>query len=649
MKRILTILTGILALVATAQAAPGDTTKVQGHSDIQMTHYGNFDTTIEFPDGTKSYRKIMMTFTLGRYACPPGEQYCGDWDYTIQTFLMTKTGDTLELGRLISPYAGDGWPRTSTAWKQRYEFDVTDFYPLLKDSATIRVHYSGYSWGFTANTRFDFIEGTPPRNVLGIDRLWHGSYEYGASSPIDDKVTSFTKTAPANTAFTDMKFIITGHGADNAGCSEFCKKYYTVNLNKALGPQTDIWRDDCGSNHMYPQNGTWIYDRGNWCPGDKVYTNVHNLAVTGGSNYEIDVDFEAYTRTGIPQGNTAGQYIIGAAAFYYGAFNKTTDASLDDIIAPSNHETHFRYNPATGRPLVTVTNTGSATITSIKFKYEMAGGTGPVEYTWQGSLASLKSTNIEFEPFYDFRKAAGSGNKFNVEIVTVNGAADEDATNNKMSSTFNATLKVPTTMLVELTTNASTVSGISESSWKIVDLFNGIIAAERKNCAPNTSYTDTVRLTVGMYKLVVEDAGCDGLSWWANNAAGAGSLRFLRTGTPFPENLTGYFGGDFGCGFTQYFNVDWPAGITGIENATPAIVAHPNPAQTTVSVKLYGVENANGILQLKDMTGKIVVEQKATDMVNTIDVSGIANGIYIIEYTGDAMKGKLQGKVIVAR
>src|SRR5690606_16321631 len=115
-------------------------------------------------------------------------------------------------------------------------------------------HYSGYSWGFTANTRFDFIEGTPPRNVLGIDRLWKNSYSYGQATPIDDKVTSFTKTAPANTQFTDMKFTITGHGSDDNGCSEFCKKYYRVMLNKAMGAQTDIWRADCGFNHMYPQN-----------------------------------------------------------------------------------------------------------------------------------------------------------------------------------------------------------------------------------------------------------------------------------------------------------------------------------------------------------------------------------------------------------
>lgn len=649
MTRIFTTLALAVLALGKLNAAPGDTTKIQAQSTIVLNHYGDFDSTVKFPDGTKSYRKVMMTFTLGRYACPGGEQYCGDWDYTIQTFLMTKTGDTLELGRLISPYAGDGQPRTSVNWKQRYEFDVTDFYPLLKDSATVRIHYSGYSWGFTGNIRFDFIEGTPPRNVLGIDKLWHGAYEYGATSPIDDKVTAYTRTAPANTQFTDMKFIITGHGSDDMGCSEFCKKYYRVNLNKALGAQVDIWRADCGFNHMYPQNGTWVYDRGNWCPGDKVFENVHPLGITGGSAYEVDVDFETYSGTLTRQGASRGQYIIGAAAYYYGAFNKTVDASLDDVIAPSNHETHFRQNPVMGSPIVTVSNTGSTTITSIKFKYEMVGGTGAQEYTWQGSLESLKKANIEFSAFYDLRKATGTNNVFNVEIVSVNGGTDEDVTNNKFSTTFTAALKTGTTVIVEMGTNRGAVAGISENSWKIVELPSGNVIAQRNNCTPTTVYTDTVKLIVGMYKLVVEDAGCDGMSWWANQAAGAGYIQMKRLQSPIPFPLTGYFSGDFGCGFTQYFNADWPSAISEIEQTAPSMRVFPNPASSTVAVSLTGFDKTNGRLQLKDMAGRVVLEQSVTNSNHTLNTSAIANGMYMVEYVNEVSATTLQTKLVIAR
>lgn len=644
MGKFFTMLAVVAVMGFNAAAAPGDTTKVQAHSDIWMDHYGNFDTTVEFPDGSTSYRMARMTFTLGRYACPGNPQYCGDWDYTVQAFLMTKNGDTVELGRLISPYAGDGWPRTSVTWKQRYEFDVTDFYTLLKDSATVRIHYSGYSWGFTGNIRFDFIEGTPPRSVVGVERLWKGSHAFGKALSINDRIASMNRTAPAGTQFTELGLTISGHGSDAAQCSEFCKKFYEVSLNSNKFDKTDIWRDDCGYNHMYPQNGTWIYNRGNWCPGDKVFVNMHKLAgITDGTNYDLDVEFENYVSA-----SGDASYIFEGNVFYYGAFNRSVDASLDDIIAPSDHETHYRQNPMTGKPLVTVRNTGATTLTSIKFRYEMSNGTGAKEYTWQGNLASLQSTEVEFPPFYDLMRA-GSSNTFTVEIIEVNGAADEDATNNKLTSNFKAALKTSTTVIVEMRTNKGTTNGISENSWKIIDQFNGFTYAERKNCAAETFYSDTVKLTVGMYKLVVEDAGCDGLSWWANPNAGAGYVYLKGPVSQLPMPLTGYFNGDFGCGFTQYFNVDWPASVTEVKATVPAINVFPNPAQTMLTVTLDGIDQTNGTLLLKDIAGRVVLSQKATGNSNNIDVSGMANGVYMLEYNGNTASDKLQTKVVVAR
>ena len=53
-----------------AQAANGDTTWVQAHADKWLDHYGAHDTTVQFPDGTKSYRRVYMIWTLGKYQCP---------------------------------------------------------------------------------------------------------------------------------------------------------------------------------------------------------------------------------------------------------------------------------------------------------------------------------------------------------------------------------------------------------------------------------------------------------------------------------------------------------------------------------------------------------------------------------------------------
>ncbi|MBA3901295.1 MAG: hypothetical protein H0X62_13995, partial [Bacteroidetes bacterium] len=67
----------------TAYAAPGDTSKVKVHDKVDMTWYGNYDQWGEFPDGTKTYHKILMHYTMG---CATAG--CSDWDYTTQIEML---------------------------------------------------------------------------------------------------------------------------------------------------------------------------------------------------------------------------------------------------------------------------------------------------------------------------------------------------------------------------------------------------------------------------------------------------------------------------------------------------------------------------------------------------------------------------------
>lgn len=652
MKRFLSVLALAIFTVVGAQAAPGDTTWVQAHSTIQMNHHGNFDTTIEFPDGSVAYRKIIMTFTLGKYPCPGNPQYCGDWDYTLSVHILPKAGDTMEIGRFISPYANAGYPRTPWDWKQRYEWDVTDFYNELKDSATVRIRYSGYSWGFTGDVKFAMIEGTPPRNVIRVDKAWGRSSRYGDTSQatqFEDNIDTVSLTAPNGTVATEMKLTISGHGSDNNGCSEFCKKFYEVELNGSKFDKTDIWRNDCGFNHMYPQSGSWVYDRGNWCPGDVVFANRHILnGITGGNSFDLDVDFENYI--GVVTGNNSwGSYTVHGNVFYYGAFNKTVDVSLDEIVAPNDHETFFRYNPANGSPMVIVTNTGSTTLTSIKFRYEVVGGSGTKEHTWNGSLASLDTAWVVFPVLEDLRTRVGKNNKFNVEVIDVNGGgADEDPTNNKLSSTFEAPQFLPNEFVVLIKTNGGVVGSVSETSWKIVDVNTNTTIAERNNLAANTLYTDTLKLESGMYRLIVSDAGCQGLSWsWNNHGNGYVSIR--------PKNalsgivLPHYFAGNFGCGFTENLNVLWN---TSVEEVNPAaeMSVYPNPANTNLTVSISTNNKVDGTIQLKDMTGRVVMTQHAELAKTVLNVSALSGGIYTVTYTdNNGNNARLLSRVVIAK
>ncbi|NDC42118.1 MAG: hypothetical protein EBZ77_11305, partial [Chitinophagia bacterium] len=201
MKRLFFIIAALLS-AHFVWAAAGDTTWVQANN-VNLTYYGLYDTTVTFPSTSTTYRRVYMIFTLGKYSCP-GYTYgtgsvpwCGDWDYTVLNYLMTPGGDTMELGRLITPYANSAAPRTPLTWTQRYVYDVTDYASKLRGSATMRILFSGYSGGFTGNIKFAFIEGTPDRNVLAIRKLWNGSYAYGDTSH-SDSFNINTHFAPTN-------------------------------------------------------------------------------------------------------------------------------------------------------------------------------------------------------------------------------------------------------------------------------------------------------------------------------------------------------------------------------------------------------------------------------------------------------------------
>ncbi|MEA1981454.1 MAG: hypothetical protein U9N54_10830 [candidate division Zixibacteria bacterium] len=127
----------------------------------------------DFPDEGKSYGKILMYYTLKCDERSAYDKYpCGEWDYLTYTNVH-KDGEVFELARYITPYGKrldlgvDGFT---------WIYDVTDYAPLLKG----KVELSSANTQELLDLRFQFIEGTPPREVLKIENLWKtGSYQYG--------------------------------------------------------------------------------------------------------------------------------------------------------------------------------------------------------------------------------------------------------------------------------------------------------------------------------------------------------------------------------------------------------------------------------------------------------------------------------------
>ena len=632
-KQLSLIIICIFSLLYSAKANVGDTTWVQSFHG-EFTQYGNFDTSVVFPDGSKTYRKIYMVFTLGEYNCPGNPQYCHQWDYTVSNILMTPGGDTVEMTRFITPYATSGTPGFSTSWQQHYIYDVTDYYPILKNSATMRVNYSGYSWGYNGDVKFAFIEGTPERNVLGHAKLWGDCYTYGnTASPIDSSVKAYTLTPPANTQSTEMKLIITGHGYDNtSGCCEFDNTgvghSYTVVANNSTVAQKNM-NINCGWSELYPQGGTWLYARaGNWCPGGIISFGEYTLpGVTASTPYSVDLNFDD-TYNG---GGSYGIYCIAASVFYYGGYNKTLDASLEDVIAPTNFEWYRRENPRVSVPVIKIRNTGGTVINSMLIRYGVKDS-AQSQYIWTGSLASSADTVITLPAIASLTNlslgAASGLHNFIATIVEVNGQADNDQSNDTLTSKFVVAPKWPAVLRIKLLTSSIGANGSfgtspADASWQITDANNNVVAS-RTNANVSTTYYDTVTLnSSGFYSLSVTTSQCYGLQWWAlagqsGYTAGAFAVQNLLSGNAVlalnGTSNSGQYLDDFGCGFVQYFTT---AGECHANTPTITRVGDTLTASSGAAFQWYN--NGNAIAG-------------ATSQTYT---SGTGNGNYTVEVTSN--------------
>lgn len=640
------ILCGLTSIVA--KANPGDTTWVQANM-MQMSATKNYDTTVYFPNNGKTYRKIYMVFTLGKYQCPAGSQYCGSWDYIVNNYVMTKTGDTMEISRLITPYAttSGNFPLT---WTHDYVYDVTDYASLLRDSATIRIGYGGYSYGFSANVRFAFIEGTPDRTVVGIQRLWHGSFNYGSTPSISSLIDTITTTVPANTASTELKMRITGHGEDGNNCNEFCPNTYDVVVNNNDILTQNFWRDNCGDNPIKAQTGSWPYDRAGWCPGALVNTITNPLPVTSGS-YNINITFPPYTTVQSGSGNSNPFYNIEAASVYYGNMNKTLDASLEEVLAPNSQNEYATYNNICSQPVVHVHNSGSTTITSIRFDYGVVGNYIG-NYVWNGTLASLQDTIIYLPTPWQMEELAGftTPQQFIATITQVNGESDDDASNNSLTTTFTPAPLWSDQLVIKLKTSYVTDANHVES-WQIVDV-NGNQIAQRTGTVTPTLYVDTVTVGLNCYQFIMNTPDGAGLSayWLRGLTTDAGYLTINKLGGPV-VGVPNYKGGDFGNGFIQNFGGSpWKAGVINVETGkNAAIEAYPNPTRGIVTVSLAGMQQVKGTLQLIDAVGRVVLSQSCTQATQTLNVTEFANGVYTLVYLDENANGKLQTRLLIAK
>lgn len=516
-----------------------------------------------------------------------------------------------EMARYITPY-GNGLS-LGTGWT--WTFDVSDYVTLLHDS----VHLAAGNWQELLDVKFLMIVGTPPRDVITIENVYTGNFDYGhVNDPIESHLVPKTMYVPANAVGARWKSRVTGHGMDTpSNCAEFCPKthYYVVDSVQQFSKL--VWRDNCDWNPLFPQGGTWVYDRANWCPGAEVWTYDFEMTpyVTAGSTVELDHNVQAYTNNG-----EWSYYQIEDQVVYYSAPNFALDVALEDVVSPTTNQMWARKNSVCMNPVIIIKNTGTTTLTSVTVTYGMGGPTNT--YTWTGNLGFLDTAWVTLPPFTWVTAAQ----TFEIHLSSPNGGTDQYAYNNDYVGPFTYPPVMPATFVVEFKTN----NNWWENGYEIRNSA-GVVVLTRTGLAANTFYRDTITLPFDCYEFRLWDSGEDGLAWWANTAQGSGLMRFKSsTSAVILKN----FGADCGGGIFYQFTV----GLTNTIEDHPVaeqnnLNVYPNPSNGKVRMDFDLTNQQDGVIEVYDLLGNVVYAYQFRNTgIGSVeaDLSFLKNGMYVV-------------------
>lgn len=543
-----------------------------------------------------------------------------------------------EIARYITEYGNPTSPTNTLAagGEFTWDYDVSDYRILLHDSVEI----NAYNQQELVDLSFEFIKGTPPRDPISVTNLWNGDFWYGTKTPIETWLHPLRLKIPDNAINSRIKIRPTGHGGgDQENCSEFCPKDHWIIVDTTERWRQNVWREDCGLNPLYPQGGTWVYSRTNWCPGSDVHTYNFELTpfVKPGDSMTVDYKIDPYTTNG--SGNTPN-WVIETQLISYGKPNFSQNAAVTEIKSPSSVNAFARHNPICGNPVITIQNRGTKPLTSLDIIYGTIGA-GMSTYHWTGSLNFLDTTDVELGRF----SWASDSKRFRASISNPNGGSDEYSGDDMLESDFTAPPIYPSNLVFEYKTNAAP----EEDSYVLLDESGNVVWQRDNSLTASTTYRDTLSLPDGCYRFIMTDLGVggagDGLAWWANPGQGSGTMRIKKT----TGNTTlKSFPTDFGHELYLQFGVGTFSGVPEVHGGDMKIEIFPNPAPKKFTIDIHESYPQDVIVTVFDILGNEVYhafrKQIATDNIS-VDLSGYSDGSYIVRAVSES--GVMSKKVVI--
>jgi hypothetical protein len=465
---------------------------------------------VSFPEVNEQWSKILMVQTLKCDSLTAGDQYlCGEWDYIWSTFIDVPIADTTEqfcLGSFVTPYGKRLEMGGENGWE--WVYDILEYGPILKGELNLTVGNNQE----LLDLKFHFISGIPTRDVISIENIYpHKNYKYEFLA--DDSLLKAKEIVlnPNANGF-EIKSIISGHGhAGPRNCCEWDSKTHTWYIDSWQLFRWNVWTD-CGNNPIYPQGGTWPFDRAGWCPGTIVDEKVFELTpyVIPGDTINLDYGIQNYYN----DEEKDGTFRMTHQLISYGSPNFEVDVKMVDIIAPSSKDKYSRINPICSQPIVIIQNSGNHKLKSVDIIYGFMSQRKS-NYTWIGELNFLEKDTIHLPElnWEDFNEKI----KFSAQVRNPNGMKDQNINNNKLVSNMEQPLVLSEDFKLKIHTN--NIKRARENSFTITNS-DGRIFYSENNFDDDTIYEYNVELHEGCYQFLFVDIMEDGISkhWWYRNS-----------------------------------------------------------------------------------------------------------------------------------
>ena len=533
-------------------------------------------------------------------------------EFDIMSF-VTPYGIYLDLGQ-----EGKTWT-----------FDLTDFSPIVKGDKRMSLTFGG-QFQEEMDIKWYFIVGTPPSDVLDINNIWRSRRSNTYTNINSDAVfPPRTISLPSTAQSFKIRSTITGHGQQG----EFTARNHHFNLNGGADEYNWSITQECADNAIFPQGGTWIYDRQGWCPGEATLLKEFdiNTHVSPGQSHSFDYDVD------VASGDS--RYIISHQLVNYGAPNHNLDVRMLDIMNPSNKVEHTRENPICNEAKVVIQNVGATALTSVKIAFGL-NDKGIITQNWTGNLAFMEKDTVTLStPNWLWGRLNGpNGNQFHAEVRDPNNSTDEYSLNNKLYMPFEITNVLPNQFRLLYRANGKPnnvppINSFLETKIEIIDDQNNVVFSK---IASNTNLTyDTISLPDGCYSFLVTDTDDDGIDFFANND-GTGVIQLRAMSNTILQS----FDGDFGKYLRYNFTVNKPLSYEELFQDFNATL-YPNPTRDVLTIEAKEIENAH--VEILDALGKrlSLPIRKQSDKLE-INTASLANGLYIIKLKKDNRESAYQ-------